>query len=198
MGTQEHPRHNGHPAGPRRVTGTAADPPRARKTNPTRGSLGSEFTVAALQTLGRPYSSRRKGAHEGRCVRRRGQGGASSQTNPPRTGRVRRSSAVLLPCLGRRAERHHQQTPRPRAPPALRPRRHNTQPLTRSFFSGKGKQVLNRKQIFYWASLRGIPPSKNNLLKGSSLRPQESLPNQASLPPALPALFRSVFFFFGI
>lgn len=71
-------------------------PPRARKTNPTRGSLGSEFTVAALQMLGRPYSSRRKGAHEGRCVWRRGQGGALSQTNPPGTGRVRRSSAFTL------------------------------------------------------------------------------------------------------
>lgn len=40
-----------------------------------------------------------------------------------------------------------------------------------SSFSGRGKQVLNRKQIFYWASLRGIPPSKNNLLNGSLLRP---------------------------
>lgn len=81
-------------------------PPRARKTNPTRGSLGSKFTAAVLQMLGRSYSSRTKGTHEGRCVRRRGQGeGLVPDKHPGR------SSATLLPPLGRGAERHHQQTP---------------------------------------------------------------------------------------
>lgn len=104
MGTQEHPRHNGHPAGPRRVTGTAADPsahhvPRRDKSN--TWFSGKAVLIArsrCFQDAPTPAGGR---GHMKADVWRRGQGETCIPDKPQ--GRGGSGAPPLLPCLGRRA-----------------------------------------------------------------------------------------------
>lgn len=108
MGTHEHPRHTRHPAGPRLVTDAAPDrmPTTCQEDKPNTWFSGKQ--VHCCRTS---HSSSGKGAHKADACGEGDRETALSQTNPPGTWPVRRSSAELLPPLGEGAECHHQQTP---------------------------------------------------------------------------------------